>query len=68
MKADGKIDDTLGGNGGTQRNDKYLAISFRVFSALLAAGLLPAAQCRRVANPARAMLGNLRSSTTYKEY
>ncbi len=36
---------------------KYLAKSFRVFSVSLAAGLQPAAQCRRLANPVGAMLG-----------
>ena len=42
---------------------KHLIKSFPVFSTLLAAGLQPAAQCRRVANPAGAMLENLWSGT-----
>ncbi len=42
---------------------KCLDNSFPVFSTRLAAGLQPAAQFRRVANPARAMLENLWSST-----
>jgi len=37
--------------------------SFPVFHTPLTAGLQPAGQCRRVANPARAMLGNLWPST-----
>jgi len=34
---------------------KYLDKSFPVFHTPLTAGLQPAGQCRRVANPARAM-------------
>ena len=42
---------------------KYLDISFPVFYARLKAGLQPAVQCCRVANPPRAMLENFWSST-----
>jgi len=38
-----------------KRKTKYLDKSFPVFYARLKAGLQPAVQCRRVANPARAM-------------
>jgi len=42
---------------------KYLDKSLSVFYAPLKAGLQPAAHCRRVADPARAMLVNLWPST-----
>ena len=42
---------------------KYLDKSFTVFPAPLKVGLQPTGQYRRVANPARAMLGNLWPST-----
>ena len=48
---------------GTAFRSKYLAKSFRVFYRPLKAGLQPAAHCRRVANPSRAMLENLWAST-----
>ena len=44
-------------NKAKQLIDKYLDKSFPVFHTPLTAGLQPAGQCRRVANPARAMLG-----------
>ncbi len=50
------------------RFPKYLDISFPVFHALLAVGLQPTGQCRRVANPATAMQGNVWLSTYFIFY
>ena len=55
--------DWIDGQAGKPDIPKYSDKSFRVFSTLLAVGLQPTAQCRRVANPAGAMLENLWSGT-----